>query len=672
MAIPGDSAQSSDSVVPSIDSNHPLYMHPSDNPGAMLVSVPFAGIGYRSWRRSVLRSLSVKNKLGFINGECRRPKSIDPTYRQWERCDDIVTSWILNSLSKEIADSVEYVVDSTELWKELEDRYEQTNGAKLYQIQKEINDTSQGSLDITGYYTKLKKLWEELSTLSAKANCTCDCTCGAKAIVHKVEQDRRLIQFLMGLNEVYTIMRGSILMMNPLPSMAQAFSLLVQEEQQREIKPANHPNLESAALHVGTSRSSNYRTNYTTNTSKPSLQYKDKFCDYCKRTGHLVEKCYRLHGYPSNSNQTFNRQSSNPNSNKPVPNQRNNDYQGSNQRFNNVRGGHNPQGIRFKGNGHRAVANVHCAQDSENGKRSADNSNHEEMYSVNLTKDQYGRVQDMLQHFQGEHGDDGNSNFTGGTVDFADSGASNHMTFNISLLHNIITLPYPILVVLPNGYKVKGPSMKRPLVIGRAEDGLYFLCPKCVQSSNPSSSLFLKDSTSSSNLNLCNSCKPHVAADTSCLKNHKCTHYPEKGTLRNKDFVAKSHVPSFSASPSHLHNTVSDHHAHAKNDVNVLWHNRLGHVPFVKMKCISTIPANLWGPYHTPTHDHFKYFITIVDDFSRSTWTTLLSSKSNALQALKVFVAMIENQFNTTVKTVRTDNGLEFVNSETTLFFQTK
>jgi len=306
MAIPGDSAQSSDSVVPSIDSNHPLYMHPSDNPGAMLVSVPFAGIGYRSWRRSVLRSLSVKNKLGFINGECRRPKSIDPTYRQWERCDDIVTSWILNSLSKEIADSVEYVVDSTELWKELEDRYEQTNGAKLYQIQKEINDTSQGSLDITGYYTKLKKLWEELSTLSAKANCTCDCTCGAKAIVHKVEQDRRLIQFLMGLNEVYTIMRGSILMMNPLPSMAQAFSLLVQEEQQREIKPANHPNLESAALHVGTSRSSNYRTNYTTNTSKPSLQYKDKFCDYCKRSGHLIEKCYQLHGYPFNSNQAFN------------------------------------------------------------------------------------------------------------------------------------------------------------------------------------------------------------------------------------------------------------------------------------------------------------------------------------------------------------------------------
>lgn len=58
-------------------------------------------------------------------------------------------------------------------------RYDQTNGTKLYQIKKEINDLSQGSLDITGYYTKMK-LWEELSNLSAKNQCTCHCTCGAK------------------------------------------------------------------------------------------------------------------------------------------------------------------------------------------------------------------------------------------------------------------------------------------------------------------------------------------------------------------------------------------------------------------------------------------------------------------------------------------------------------
>ena len=52
----------------------------------------------------------------------------------------------------------------------MEDRYDQTNGAKLYQIQREINELSQGTLDVTAYYTKMKKLWEELSTLHIKFN----------------------------------------------------------------------------------------------------------------------------------------------------------------------------------------------------------------------------------------------------------------------------------------------------------------------------------------------------------------------------------------------------------------------------------------------------------------------------------------------------------------------
>lgn len=36
-----------------------------------------------------------------------------------------------------------------------------------------------------------------------------------------------------------------------------------------------------------------------------------------------------------------------------------------------------------------------------------------------------------------------------------DSGASDHMTFNKSLLTNITTLFVPYLITLPNGYKVK-------------------------------------------------------------------------------------------------------------------------------------------------------------------------------------------------------------------------
>uniref|UniRef100_M1BRA2 Uncharacterized protein n=1 Tax=Solanum tuberosum TaxID=4113 RepID=M1BRA2_SOLTU len=76
----------------------------------------------------------------------------------------------------------------------------------------------------------MKRLWEELNTLHVKTQCNCNCICGAKDNMFKVEQDKRLIQFLMGLNEVYTVVRGNNLMMNPLPSLAQTFSLLIQDE----------------------------------------------------------------------------------------------------------------------------------------------------------------------------------------------------------------------------------------------------------------------------------------------------------------------------------------------------------------------------------------------------------------------------------------------------------
>lgn len=90
-------------------------MHPSENAGTTLVSVPFDGSRYRSWRRGVLRALSTNNKVGFINGKCKKPNANDALFDQCEWCDDMVTSWIMNSLSKYLEDSLQYANDAKEL-----------------------------------------------------------------------------------------------------------------------------------------------------------------------------------------------------------------------------------------------------------------------------------------------------------------------------------------------------------------------------------------------------------------------------------------------------------------------------------------------------------------------------------------------------------------------------
>ncbi|XP_019255174.1 PREDICTED: uncharacterized protein LOC109233765 [Nicotiana attenuata] len=73
---------------------------------------------------------------------------------------------------------------------------------------------------------------------------------------------------------------------------------------------------------------------------------------------------------------------------------------------------------------------------------------------------------------------------------------------------------------------------------------------------------------------------------------------------------------------------------------------------------------DVWGPYRKPTYDKRYYFVTIVDDYSRYTWVCLIQSKCEVIVVLKNFLALIKNQFDKTVKILRSDNGSEFFNSK--------
>lgn len=59
----GEQTDANSANVNGVDSENVgslLYMHPSENSGASLVSIPFDGVEYRLWKSGVLRSLSVK------------------------------------------------------------------------------------------------------------------------------------------------------------------------------------------------------------------------------------------------------------------------------------------------------------------------------------------------------------------------------------------------------------------------------------------------------------------------------------------------------------------------------------------------------------------------------------------------------------------------------------
>jgi transposase InsO family protein len=52
-----------------------------------------------------------------------------------------------------------------------------------------------------------------------------------------------------------------------------------------------------------------------------------------------------------------------------------------------------------------------------------------------------------------------------------------------------------------------------------------------------------------------------------------------------------------------------------------------------------------------------------MDDFTRYTWVFFLVDKSNVFDIFKKFIKRVQNEFETTIKKVRSDNGSEFRNT---------
>lgn len=159
------------------DPMSPYFLHHSDNPGLVLVSQPLTGDNFQSWNRAMRIALSVKNKMGFVDGSISKPAESDHNlFNAWVRNNNIVISWLLNSVSKDISASILFVESASEIWSELQERFQQSNGPRIFQLRKELVMLQQGQDSINIYFTKLKEPWEELNHF--RPTCSCGkCIC---------------------------------------------------------------------------------------------------------------------------------------------------------------------------------------------------------------------------------------------------------------------------------------------------------------------------------------------------------------------------------------------------------------------------------------------------------------------------------------------------------------
>ena len=87
-------------------------------------------------------------------------------------------------------------------------------------------------------------------------------------------------------------------------------------------------------------------------------------------------------------------------------------------------------------------------------------------------------------------------------------------------------------------------------------------------------------------------------------------------------------------------------------------------------KKLELVHTEICGPMHTDLMNGSKYFILFIDDFSRYTWIHFMKMKSEAFQMFIKFKALAKKETNLKIKTLRSDNGAEFLSNQFQEFLQ--
>ncbi|XP_019462961.1 PREDICTED: uncharacterized protein LOC109361887 [Lupinus angustifolius] len=299
-----------------LDINSPYYVHPSDNPALPLVTPLLNDQNYHQWARAMEVSLTTKQKLSFIDGTIRMPIKSDPIYPAWERANNMVISWINRSVNPSISHSIIWIKKAPEVWEELKERFSQGNLYRIGDLQDSLSNFKQGESTVSNYYTEVKTIWDEIDNLRPLPvyNCVDPTICTAEIGTKKNCEEDKIVRFLKGLNDAYSGVRSQIMVMEPLPSMSKVLSLVTQQETQ-----LYGLDIDAKAMAVtgnwkkgGTPGRGSIQGRRPPNSPGRGSWIKGaspgKYCSHCKKTGHTIEVCYRLHGFPANFQFTKNEQ----------------------------------------------------------------------------------------------------------------------------------------------------------------------------------------------------------------------------------------------------------------------------------------------------------------------------------------------------------------------------
>ncbi|KAF5771878.1 putative RNA-directed DNA polymerase [Helianthus annuus] len=643
--MPPESAPStSQTLIGKLDIGDPLYLHPSDSSSLTIVSVKLKGTeNYAVWSSAMKLALEAKNKYGFIDGKVEKSKDDEILAAQWDMCNSVVLTWLLNSISEELFLGQVFSKLASEVWTDLKESFDKIDGSVVYDLYKKINCIAQNGSTVAEYYNRLTTMWKQFDAMLQLPSCSCQ----AAKDYNDFSALIKLMQFLMGLDDVYQPVRTNILTRESFPSVKVAFSIVSREESHRLSSSGSKSQSVSYVARSSQPNQSSSRRNFRGSNSVLK-------CTHCNMMGHTVDRCFEIIGYPP--------------------------------------------GMKKRSVGQSGRNNVNSRSNQSAAPSSSVAS------ALPFTSEQITKLMSLIgEKSEGEQqksnmaGESGyvNSfvscssfvNFEHGYRWVVDSGANQHMVNTDKDMINCVDVSECGLKVgHPNGTSVNVIKIGELKLINNVVLKDVFFVPG-YSVNLLSVHKLAKDNNIAVLFN-----------ESNCmLQDLKSKKVLVIGNQDNGLYYVGRHGNSVNL----CYNSV------AKSNV---WHSRLGHpsdqvlavlkdkleiktvehdpceichkskqvrVPFPlsdhKSKGIGDlVHLDLWGPYRVASYEGYKYFLTVVDDYTRSVWCYLLRNKMEVFENLKDFYELILTQFKTKVRVFRSDNGTEFVNNQMNVFMKQK
>ena len=486
---------------------------------------------------------------------------------------------------------------------------------------------------IEAYFGKLNRIWDSMASYCPLRVCKCgNCTCDIGSLQEKDREEDKVHQFLYGLDDTYfRTVRSSLVSRTPLQSMEEVYNVVRQEE---DMRTANKPEEEAAVTPV---------TAFAVQ-AKVRGRYdelnKSVFCKHCNRNGHSSKSCFAVIGYP--------------------------EWWGDHPRARTVTSKNRDGSSNGAGRGRSAVAYANVAQ--INGQQHTQQANYvvtekDRDGVTGLSDNQWKSIMNILNANNAKGPTNTAETLTGMTTKPSwiwDTGASHHLTGKLEILNELQDME-PVLIVLADGHETI--SVKEGKV--RIGQGLVLNSVFYVEGM-PSDLNYVGQLMDE------NGCVVQMA-DRFLIVQDRITRMAIGAAKRDQGAFCLRSMENAGAAITKDEESFT------------LWHKRMGHraakvvcsLSFVsssvdsvymnkacdvclrakqtrscfpvsinkKLKVFDMIHTNLWGPYRTESSTGDRYFLTLVDDYSRGVWIYLLKDKTEAPKHLKDFIIMVQNQF---------------------------